>query len=126
MEMKGDRREARRGMVRLMLDGLSWCEASEQARIPFTRSGAQRLVRRVQKEGESALEERRHGHPSKFRGEMREWLERYCRENPLRPSHAVQTELEKGFGLQVSISQINRVRKGLGLSRPKKSLLPPK
>ena len=123
MVSKEARQQARKEMVRLMLDGLSWREASEQAGIPFTRSGAQRLVRRVQKEGESALEERRRGHPSKIRGEMRNWLERYCRENPLRPSQEVQTELEKSFGLQVSISQINRVRKVLGLSRPKKSQL---
>ena len=124
MQSKEARRQARREMVRLMLDGLSWREASEQAGIPFTRSGAQKIVRRVRKDGESALDDRRHGHPSKIRGEMRDWLERYCHENLLRPSHEVQAELEKSFGLQVSVSQVNRVRKALGLSRPQKSHLP--
>jgi hypothetical protein len=64
----------------------------------------------VRKAGEPALREGRHGHPIKLRGEEGKFLEETCRQAPHTPSHEVQTQLAQRFSLQVSVSQINRVR----------------
>jgi hypothetical protein len=64
--------------------------------------------------GEQALQEGRHGHPIKLRGEVRTFLEEVCRQDPHTPSHEIQTQLAQRFSLQVSVSQINRVRTTLG------------
>jgi len=77
---------------------------------------AYRLVRAVRTRGEEALEDGRHGHPSKLRGEARTFLEEYCRKAPQTSSSNVQAVLRERFDLSVSISQINRVRAALGLS----------
>ncbi len=43
--------------------------------------------------GKQALQEGRHGHPAKLRGEVREWLEETCRQAPYTPSHEIQAQL---------------------------------
>ena len=68
-----------------------------------------------------ALQDGRHGHPVKLRGEARTFLEAYCRKAPHTPSSVIQTLLQERLDLSVSISQINRVRAALGVSnRPQK------
>ena len=62
------------------------------------------------------MQDGRHGHPSKLRGEARTFLEDYCREAPHTPSSVIQTLLRERFDLSVSVSQINRVRAALGVS----------
>ncbi len=74
--------------------------------------------RRVRIEGARALRDRRHGHPVKLREPMREWLAAFCRAAPTTTGRTVQTALLEQFGLQISISQINRLRAALGVRRP--------
>jgi hypothetical protein len=49
---------------------------------------------------------------------MREWLAAFCRASPTTTGRTVQTALLEQFGLQISISQINRLRAALGVRRP--------
>ena len=67
------------------------------------------------------LSDGRHGHPSKLRGEARAFLEETCRQAPQTPSSTIQIALRERFDLQVSISQINRVRVTLGISNHRTS-----
>jgi transposase len=103
-------------LVACMQEGHSWRKAVAQTGIQISRSVAYRLRQKVQKEGEVAIEDGRHGHPVKLRGEARTFLEEYCRKAPQTPSSTVQTVLRERFDLSVSISQINRVRATLGVS----------
>src|SRR6266568_2619155 len=66
--------------------------------------------------GETALSDGRHGHPIKVRGEVRTFLEAACRRDPSTLSSTIQAALRERFDLNVSISQINRVRAALGVS----------
>lgn len=100
-----------------MLQGQSWSEAAPVAGYPLRRSGAYRLLHEVRVRGDAALRDGRHGHPSKIRGPIRQWLEAYCRGAPHAASPAVRAALHAQFGLTVSVSQINRVRAALGLGR---------
>jgi transposase len=60
----------------------------------------------------------RHGHPSKLTQPVQTWLSEFCATNPQIASSRIQTELKTEFGTAVSISQINRVRAKLGVSKP--------
>ena len=112
-----ERRAAKARLVAGMLQGHSWQEAASAAGLPLGRSAAYRLTQRVRVQGEAALHDQRHGHPSKLRAPVQQWLETYCRSAPHTPSRAVQAALQERFGLRVSISHLNRVRARLGLGR---------
>ena len=112
---------ARVQVVEAMEQGLPWHEAAKRAGLEISQSTAYRLRQRLRKAGEQALREGRHGHPIKLRGEVRQFLEETCRQAPHTPSHQVQTQLAQRFSLQVSVSQINRVRASLGVSNPPQS-----
>ena len=112
---------ARIQVVEAMEQGLPWHEAAKRAGLEISQSTAYRLRQRMRKAGEQALREGRHGHPIKLRGEVRKFLEEVCRQAPHTPSHTVQTQLARRFSLQVSVSQINRVRASLGVSNPPQS-----
>jgi transposase len=116
---RDERRGARLRLVAGMRRGQPWHEAAAAAGLVVGRSTAYRLRRRAQTEGEAALEDRRHGHPSKLRAPVRAWLEGYCRGRPAPPSHVVQAALRERFGLRVSVGHLNAVRAALGLSRPR-------
>ena len=113
---------ARIQVVEAMEQGLPWHEAAKRAGLEISQSTAYRLRQRMRKAGEQALREGRHGHPIKLRGEVRKFLEEVCRQAPHTPSHTVQTQLARRFSLQVSVSQINRVRASLGVSNPPQSV----
>ena len=81
------------------------------------RSTVYRLLKRVKREGEHALVERRHGHPTKLRGEVLTFLLDYCQNYASVASREVQRLVAERFGLSVSVSQLNRVRAAHGLSR---------
>ncbi len=117
-----ERRAAKVCFVQAMDAGMSWQDAAVTAGLPLKRSTAYDLRRRVRLEGDPALDDGRHGHPSKCRAEVRTWLEQTCRARPECPGWQVQQELATQFGLTVSVSQINRLRATLGLryERPKK------
>ena len=112
---------ARVQVVQAMEQGLPWHEAAKRAGLEISQSTAYRLRQRMRKAGEQALREGRHGHPIKLRGEARKFLEETCRQAPSTPSHEIQTQLAQSFSLQVSVSQINRVRASLGVSNPPQS-----
>lgn len=113
---KTERQVRRRQLVTAMLKGQSWKEAARAEALPVRRAMAYRLVRAVRTRGEEALQDGRHGHPSKLRGEARTFLEEYGRKAPQTPSSTLQAVLRERFDLSVSISQINRVRATLGVS----------
>ena len=92
-------------------------EARMSSAVPMHRTTVYRLLKRVEREGEHALSERRHGHPIKLRGEVLTWVMDYCQSHPSAPSAEVQHLLTERFGLSVSVSQLNRVRATHGLSR---------
>jgi putative transposase len=112
---------ARIQVVEAMEQGLPWHEATKRAGLEISQSTAYRLRQRMREAGEQALREGRHGHPIKLRGEARKFLEETCRQAPYTPSHEIQTQLAQNFSLQVSVSQINRVRASLGVSNPPQS-----
>src|SRR6266487_1028264 len=59
--------------------------------VPLHRATVYRLHQRLQTDPETALVDGRKGHPSKFRGEVRTWLETFCRATPDCTSCTVQT-----------------------------------
>jgi transposase len=112
---------ARVQVVEAMEQGLSWHESIEQAGLQISQSTAYRLRQRMRQGGKQALQEGRHGHPAKLRGEVRQWLEEICRQAPFTPSHQLAEQLANRFALGISISQLNRVRATLGVSNPPQS-----
>ncbi len=109
------RRGAKRQLIALMQAGHSWQEAATVAGMQISRSGAYRLLQEVRKRGEAALLDGRHGHPTKLRESVREFLETTCRETPSTPSREVQAALQEQFGIFVSIGHLNRVRAQIGV-----------
>lgn len=120
---KEQARSARARVIEQMQAGQPWKMAKASAGIPISRSTAYCLLQQVQKRGEMALQDGRHGHPVKLRGVARTFLEDYCQRAPCTPSSAIQTLLQELFGVNVSISQINRVRAALGISNHPESRL---
>ena len=79
----------REQVVRAMLGGRTFRQASAGAEMPLKRAMANRLLHAVRTRGEIALQDGRHGHPSKLRGEARAFLEATCREAPCTSSSTV-------------------------------------
>jgi transposase len=111
------RLEARREIVRQVEQGTPVSGARRLCPIPMHRTTVYRLLKRTEREGEHALAERRHGHPTKLRGEVLTWMLDYCQNHRAASSTDVQRRLAERFHLSVSISQLNRVRAAHGLSR---------
>ena len=109
-------RAAKARLVAQMQEGQPWRVAAAAAGVQTSQSTAYRLLQVVRKQGEAALQDGRHGHPSKLRGAARTFLEEHCRQVPSTPSSVIHTLLQERFNLSVSISQINRVRAALGVS----------
>jgi transposase len=112
-----ERQAAKRDLVRQIEQGVSAREARENSPVPMHRATVYRLLKRVRSEGEQALTDGRHGHPSILRGEVLTALIEVCHATPWVSSPAVQRLLQERFSLSVSVSQLNRVRASLGLSR---------
>jgi len=113
---RSQRQVAREQLITAMLEGRTFQEVSKGSDVPLKRAMAYRLLHAVRTQGESALQDGRHGHPVKLRGAARTFLEEYCRQAPSTPSSMIQTLLQERFGLSISTSQINRVRAALGVS----------
>jgi len=111
-------RAAKAQMIAAMQAGQSWQEAARRAGVQTSRTAAYRLLQRVRTEGAAALEEQRRGHPTKVREPVRQWLVQFCRAAPEMAGRTVQAALQEQFHLEVSISQVNRLRAALGVSRP--------
>ncbi len=110
-------RAAKAQMIAGMQAGLLWQEAAGQAGVQTSRTAAYRLLQRLRTEGAVALEDQRHGHPTKVREPVRQWLVQFCRAAPEVTGRTVQAALQKHFHLEVSVSQINRLRAALGVRR---------
>jgi transposase len=73
---------AKKQLVTAMLEGRTFREVSAESPVPVKQAMAYRLLRAVRAKGNIALQDGRHGHPSKLRGEARAFLEAFCREAP--------------------------------------------
>ncbi|HZR41023.1 MAG TPA: hypothetical protein VFB12_12945 [Ktedonobacteraceae bacterium] len=111
------RQAARRELIRQIEQGASAREARIRSAVPMHRTTVYRLLKRVQREGESAFVDGRHGHPVKLRGEMLTFLIESCQDTPNVSSSATQRAIEERFSHAPSVSQLNRVRASLGLTR---------
>jgi hypothetical protein len=77
-----ERRRAKAQLVANMAEGQSWREAAAEVGLVLSRSAAYRLAQRARREGATALEDHRHGHPSKLTAPGRQWLVATCRATP--------------------------------------------
>jgi transposase len=75
MQRKCGPQMTREQVVTAMLEGRTFQEVSSGSRMPVKRAMAYRLLRAVRAQGPIALQDRRQGHPSKLRGEVRIFLE---------------------------------------------------
>ena len=113
-----DQRQAvRREMIQQMEQGATASDVRRLCPIPIHRSTVYRLLKRVEREGEQAFVERRHGHPTKLRGDVLTWVLEYCQSHASASSSELQCLVAERFSLSVSVSQLNRVRAAHGLSR---------
>ena len=110
--MQEEQRRAAKGqMIAFMQAGHCWHEAAAMAGVHIGRSAASyQLLRNVHLRGDAALQDGRHGHPTKLRQALCEFLETTCREVPSPPSREVQAALQEWFGIVVSIGHLNRIR----------------
>ncbi|HLX59562.1 MAG TPA: helix-turn-helix domain-containing protein [Ktedonobacteraceae bacterium] len=111
------RQAAKREMIEQLEQGASVQQARSHSTVPMHRATVYRLLKRVRAEGERAYTDQRHGHPIKVCGEVRTFLIQTCQAAPSVSSPVVQQTIQERFGLSISISQLNRVRASLGLSR---------
>ena len=111
------RQGAKREIVRQIEQGASAKLARIQSAVPMHRTTVYRLLKRVQHDGEQAFADGRHGHPAKLRGEILTFLIECCQVTPSVSSSVVREAMRERFGQAPSISQLNRVRANLGLSR---------
>lgn len=109
------RRRAKAQLVASMNQGQSWQVAAASVGLPISRATAYRWQRRVQVEGETALDDQRHGHIYKLREPVRRWLMSYCQHAPHTPSHLLQQILRDQFNVNLSIGYLNEVRAELGV-----------
>jgi len=112
---KEQHRAAKRRMIALMQAGHSWQEAASLSDIRISRSAAYRLLQRVRTQGETGLQDGRHGHPAKLREPVLDFLKDSCQKAPDTPSHVLQRSVEEHFGIRVSVSHLNTTRAALGL-----------
>jgi putative transposase len=111
------RQAAKRQMIEQIEQGASVQQARSRSEVHLHRATVYRLLKRVRAEGETAYTDGRHGHPIKLRGEGRTFLIEVCQATPSISSPVLQQDIQERFGLSISVSQLNRVRASLGLSR---------
>jgi transposase len=109
--------DAKREMVKAVQQGATPKVARDYSEVLMHRTTVYRLFKRVQTLGEGALTDGRHGHPVKLRGSVLTALIESCQANPCVSSSVVQHLLQERFSLHISVSQLNRVRASLGLTR---------
>jgi transposase len=111
------RQAAKRQMIKQIEQGASVQQARSHSAVPMHRATVYRLLKRIRAEGEMAYTDGRHGHSIKVREEVRAFLIEMCQTTPSVASPVVQHAIHERFGLAISVSQLNRVRVSLGLSR---------
>jgi transposase len=112
-------RTARLHLLEHMFAGHSWQAAVSQSGLHISRSTAYRLRKLAREEDKAALVflDDRHGHPYKLTEPVCIWMVEFCTTNPQAASSRVQAELKSAFGVEVSVSQINRVRAEYGVTK---------
>jgi transposase len=112
-------RTARLHLLEHMFAGHSWQSAVSQSGLHISRSTAYRLRQQARDEDKAALVflDDRHGHPYKLTEPVHMWMVEFCTNNPQVASSRVQAELKSIFGIEVSVSQINRVRAANGVTK---------
>ncbi|BCL78849.1 hypothetical protein ccbrp13_13140 [Ktedonobacteria bacterium brp13] len=111
------RQVAKREIVRDIEQGVSAREARVRSAVPMHRTTVYRLLKRIEREGENGFADGRHGHPVKLRGEVLTFLIESCQAVPSVASSELQHAIRERFASPPSVSQLNRVRARLGLSR---------
>jgi len=111
------RQAAKREIVRDIEQGVSAREARVRSVVPMHRTTVYRLLKRVQREGDNGFGDGRHGHPVKLRGEVLAFLIESCQATPSIASSVLQHAIVERLDSAPSVSQLNRVRVRLGLSR---------
>ena len=116
-------RTARLHLLEHMFAGHSWQSAVSQSGLHIARSTAYRLRQQARDENKAALVflDDRHGHPYKLTEPVCMWMVEFCTNNQQVASSRVQAELKSTFGIEVSVSQINRVRAAKGVTRQGRS-----
>jgi transposase len=89
-DQRQGREFAKREIVRRVECGATASEARRRCPVPIHRSTVYRLLKRVEREGEQACIERRHGHPTKLRGEVLTCVLDYCQNHASAASREVQ------------------------------------
>ena len=112
--------EERVQVVALMVAGETWQVASEKVGIGISQASAYRWVQVWRVSGSAGLAEGRQGHAAKMTVEVRDWLQEQCSQEPDRAGGVLREQLQERFGVSVSRRHLNRVRRALGISRPKK------
>ena len=115
---KEQKQTAKKHMMELMQAGQHWQEAAMQAGVQTSRSTAYRWWQAYRNQGEQALQDGRHGHPTKAREPVLAWLESTDGQAPQASSRVRQTQLEERFGFRISITHLNRLRAAHGRVRP--------
>src|SRR5260370_16785455 len=93
-----DQRQAvRREMIQQMEQGATASDVRRLCPIPIHRTTVYRLLKRVEREGEQAFVERRHGHPTKLRGDVLTWVLEYCQSHPPPPTSQFHCLLAQPF-----------------------------
>ena len=110
-----ERRAAKARLIIGMQAGLSWQAAAAAAGITTSEATAFRLRRRVQQEGDDALDDHRHGYPYKLPPTVRHWLTAYCHEHPHTPSRILQALAREEVELLISVGYPNQGRAALDL-----------
>lgn len=104
-------------LVTAMQAGTSWQNAAQLAGLITSRTTAYRLLKGFREHGQTALLDRRQGHPSKLKPDLQNWLVESCQAQPQLTSRQLQAQILAQFGLEVSVSRLNEVRANLGVSR---------
>jgi transposase len=116
-------RAARLQLIGRMFAGQGWQTAVAQSQLHISRSTAYRLVKLARDEDKAPLVflDDRHGHPYKLTEPVQRWISQVCITTPEMPSSRIQSELKSRVGVAVSVSQINRVRAKLGVTKQRRS-----
>src|SRR5260221_4991949 len=101
---KEQKQSAKRQMMELMQAGYHWKEAATVAGMQTSRSSAYRWWQAYRSHGEEALQDGRHGHPTKASEAVLVWLESTEKQAPQISTRMVQGQLSERFGFLISIT----------------------
>jgi transposase len=115
MDDRAALRAAKARLVAAMDQGAPWEDAVATAGLLISRATAYRIWLRACCEGNSAFEDRRHGHPAKLCSPIPVWIVAHCQAHPHTPSHDLQMAIQERFRITISVRHLNRVRAAWGV-----------